>query len=264
MDLIQKLTSWLEENEMDKANSFIFSILSHADPQYYDPVKAHEYYLRTRELQGRQKTSDLKTQAQREGWSYSKSKIAEAKTQDLKNAADEQKAMVQELRGAAKEIRLEISAKLSAILERVSTDRHGKMSTIDENAKKELLRIESETQQKIDALPPIPKGISEKRRTKLSQERSDKLDEIRNESKSQKDGVKSKASEDKAGVSIETSLQKQSQREDTKSERDQLRVSLKDTIDSARENYVTLKDNLKAKYEADKQKEFEAIKQTVR
>ena len=33
---------------------FIDGLLMHADPPPYDPVKAHQYYLRTRELKGRQ------------------------------------------------------------------------------------------------------------------------------------------------------------------------------------------------------------------
>lgn len=36
-------------------DAFIEYFLSHMrDPQPYDPVKAHEYYLRTRQLKGRQ------------------------------------------------------------------------------------------------------------------------------------------------------------------------------------------------------------------
>jgi hypothetical protein len=248
---------------MDNANLFIFSILKHVDIPY-DPVKAHEYYIRNRELKGRQNTSDLKTQTKKEAWGYAKSQLDETKKQDLQLASDSNKTAVQQIREAAQGRRTEISDKLSLILDRFSNDRTARLDKITTDSQKELQKIEDETQKKIDALPPIPKGVSDKRRAELSKERSDELDKIRNESKSQKDGVRSKASEDKAGVSIETTIQKQSQRDSTNSDREQLRVTLKDTIDSARENYKALKDNLKATYEADKQSNFEAIKQTVR
>lgn len=34
--------------------------LQHYASPYYDPVKAHEYYMRTRELKGRRSTTKLK------------------------------------------------------------------------------------------------------------------------------------------------------------------------------------------------------------
>ena len=39
---------------MDKTERFIASVIKHAEaPRIYDPQKAHDYYMRTRELKGR-------------------------------------------------------------------------------------------------------------------------------------------------------------------------------------------------------------------
>ena len=40
-------------------NNKVDDFLQHYASQYYDPVKAHEYYMRNRELKGRRSTSDL-------------------------------------------------------------------------------------------------------------------------------------------------------------------------------------------------------------
>ena len=37
----------------------IDELLQHYASPYYDPVKAHEYYMRTRELKGRRSTTKL-------------------------------------------------------------------------------------------------------------------------------------------------------------------------------------------------------------
>lgn len=52
--------------------------LQHYASPYYDPVKAHEYYMANRELKGRRSTSSLDDTG-KEIWSYTKSKITEEK-----------------------------------------------------------------------------------------------------------------------------------------------------------------------------------------
>lgn len=45
--------------------------LQHYASPYYDPVKAHEYYMRTRELKGRRSTTKLNDEGKKV-WAYTK------------------------------------------------------------------------------------------------------------------------------------------------------------------------------------------------
>lgn len=244
---------------MSKVDDFIKSCLMHAEPQFYDPVKAHEYYLKNRELQDRQSSTNLKTDSKRQGWTYAKSQLKEVNKTDVTSASDANKVAVDEIRKGASERRTAIRDKLSAIFDQLSIDRKTSLVEISDNSKNELLKIENETQAKLDALLPIPKGISASAREKLSIKRSEEIAKIRGESKSQKDGVRSQASNQRTGVSVDIANKKQTQRDSTSSEREQLGSDLKASIDSARTNYETIKQDLKDKYETAKQTEYDAI-----
>ena len=56
--------------------------LRHYASPYYDPVKAHEYYMRTRELKGRS-TSSLNDEGKKV-WSYTKNNIKSEKAAKVK------------------------------------------------------------------------------------------------------------------------------------------------------------------------------------
>lgn len=45
--------------------------LQHYASPYYDPVKAHEYYMRTRELKGRRSATKLNDEGKKV-WAYTK------------------------------------------------------------------------------------------------------------------------------------------------------------------------------------------------
>ena len=62
--------------------------LEHYASKYYDPVKAHEYYMRTRELKNKREAESLKTTKQREIWQVSKDSIAKAKASEVKSTQD--------------------------------------------------------------------------------------------------------------------------------------------------------------------------------
>lgn len=191
---------------MDKAEDFIRRFIEHAGTTYYDPVKAHEYYLKTRELKGRRAASGLKTSKKQKGWAYSKSQIDEAKQKEQETAQDDFKAAVEQLRSNAQALRKQLTEKIKAI-------------SVD-------------TQAQIDALPKIPKGASPELRAKLTEERQKAIDEIRGKSMA-------------------------------KAEREKIGSELKAGVEVAREAYKTLKQNLKDKYEAEYQKEYDAIKANV-
>ena len=99
--------------------------------QYYDPVKAHEYYLRTRELKGRQKGAPL-TAKQKEGLAYVNSKIAENKKKDLTKAANDVQAQLDKLTSDANTKVKEIDKTMQDLFDKLSADRTSQVQQISE------------------------------------------------------------------------------------------------------------------------------------
>jgi hypothetical protein len=102
---------------MDDADAFVSSFLEHAGELPYDPVKAHEYYERTKKLKGRK--PGLKTQAQKEGWSYVQSQSREGRKTELDSAATNVKAALEQLRANADKRRKDLEEKISFLNVRI-------------------------------------------------------------------------------------------------------------------------------------------------
>lgn len=75
------------------------SIAHYASP-YYDPVKAHEYYERTKKLKGR-KTGTSLNDAGKEAKTYVRTQINSKRDQDLKNAESQSKKRTEERKKSA-------------------------------------------------------------------------------------------------------------------------------------------------------------------
>lgn len=75
------------------------SIAHYASP-YYDPVKAHEYYERTKKLKGRRTGTSLNDSG-REAKTYVRNRINTKRDQDLKNAESQSKKRTEERKNSA-------------------------------------------------------------------------------------------------------------------------------------------------------------------
>lgn len=75
------------------------SITHYASP-YYDPVKAHEYYERTKKLKGRRTGTSLNDSG-REAKTYVRNRINTKRDQDLKNAESQSKKRTEERKKSA-------------------------------------------------------------------------------------------------------------------------------------------------------------------
>src|SRR5215212_8902743 len=107
---------------------FVDEFLAHYASQYYDPAKAHEYYLRNRELKGRQSTKGM-SDTQRQAWSYTKNQIVLARKADLEGASEAQKTFLQQAREQAKALREEISAKMKDLIESLANKDTGETAS---------------------------------------------------------------------------------------------------------------------------------------
>jgi len=64
--------------------------LQHYASPYYDPVKTHEYYMRTRELKGRRSTTKLNDEGKKV-WAYTKNEISGKKKEKVKEEQEKRK-----------------------------------------------------------------------------------------------------------------------------------------------------------------------------
>ena len=94
--------------------------LRHYASQYYDPVKAHEYYMRTRELKGRS-TSSLNDEGKKV-WSYTKNNIKSEKAAKVKEEQEKRALKIKRLRAKAEATREQISSKLKTLNDKLSED----------------------------------------------------------------------------------------------------------------------------------------------
>ena len=84
--------------------------LRHYASKYYDPVKAHEYYMRNRELKGRRSTSKLSDEGKKV-WQYTKQQITEEKKSKVEAEKEAKDQKTEELREKASATRERITAK---------------------------------------------------------------------------------------------------------------------------------------------------------
>lgn len=276
--------------------NFLLNALSHYADQYYDPQKAHEYYLQNRELKGRQSSSGLTvkngkkvnkaaTQRKQEAWSYTKKQIDNAHKVDDKAAQQAHHDVVKQMQETARARRDELSKQLSDALKAISQQHSGDVQQISDSGKAELKtfavaqaakgkKISEDAANEIANLPVIPKGISTKARAKLIAERADKIAKIR---QTAVDGLSKIAEDTRTGSadiaagtvakrtasSADVQKQKQGAQNGANASREVVTAQLKTAVEKARIDYLTRKESLSAQYEATAQQEYDAIKARV-
>jgi len=90
--------------------------LQHYASPYYDPVKAHEYYMKNRELKGRRSVSKLSDEGKKV-WSYTKNEIKNEKKTKVEAEQETKKQRTEEFRSNAKAMRERISSRLKELNE---------------------------------------------------------------------------------------------------------------------------------------------------
>lgn len=132
-----------------------FKLLHASD--YYDPVKAHEYYLKTRELKGLspastpvapKKVTPASVEAakrretatrQREARAYVKDRISSQKTSEQTAQEAAQQARSESIRKNAEEVKARVMEKLTSAMDKVKAELLGvKLNVIPENATPKL------------------------------------------------------------------------------------------------------------------------------
>ena len=173
------------------------AVLRHYASPYYDPEKAHEYYMRTRELKGRSTTS-LNDEGKKI-WSYTKNNIKSEKAAKVKEEQEKRDQKITELREKAEATKEQISSRLKELNEAltqnasdrkksIDTDKDSDLEEIEKESSSEKERIDNKKDAEIERLMAIeiPSGLSKAERSKRVAERTAKIAKLRNDAKSDK------------------------------------------------------------------------------
>ena len=223
---------------VDETEKDMLDYLMHYASPYYDPVKAHEYYMRTRELKGRRSTSKLSDKG-KETWAYAKNSIKEEKKGKVENAKNEQNAKIAAHRAHAEESRQRITARLKKLNEALTAKASAKRKKNSEDVNAKIKKIQEEE---------YPSGISKEEKAKMVAERKEEIAKLRGEARA-----------DNAKVTKKTSKERSSNSQDAKEQRQVVATELKGAIAAAREAYKAAKSQLDASYEEIYQREFDKI-----
>lgn len=281
---------------MSRGKEYVESFLAHYASEYYDPAKAREYYLRTRELKGQQNASDLtvkngkkvnreRTDERKQAWAYAKNQIGENKKADLKAISEERKQIVDHARETSQARREEISNKLSNLLklltdqrssdaDSISADEEAELDQVEKRRADKTRKIRQEAEKKVDAIPAVPDGVVGPQRERLVAARNKKIARItgdaareigvvRNQANTEREAVSADADAKRKDLSTKTADQKVGEREAATANRERVTSELAATVDKARADYEAGKARLIAEYEAKQQDEFDAIKANV-
>ena len=262
-------------------NEKMATLIHYASP-YYDPVKAHEYYMRTRELKGRRSSSALSDEG-KEIWSYTKNEIKNEKSEKVKEEQARRKERIAELQQKAKITRTRITSNLKNLNSQLSimasikkkdinNNKKSDVETMREEADKKRSHIEERKTSEIKKLmdEKIPTGLSKEERAKKIAERSQKIAKLRSDAKADKAGIneqlksdkkdrQSEAQSQRAEVSNDTKAQKKENSNSAKSARARVSADLKSAVQAARDAYKSAKTDLDSSYEEIYQKEYDRI-----
>lgn len=200
--------------------------LKHYASPYYDPVKAHEYYMRTRELKGRKSTSGLNDKGKNAA-SYIKEQLNAERDSKIEKHKTRTTSQIEGVRTTSKN--------------QIQTIRNSTTNVI--NAKRDQMKREVEahttqTQSKIDSLREKLKGMSSEEKERMS-------DSIQNEIAQLREGNAAKRQELQATYKSDSTRLRDTQKTQTSSINEQKTNKVK----SLNEAHRTYKKDTKAEYE---------------
>lgn len=212
---------------------------AYASP-YYDPVKAHEYYMRTRQLKGRRSTAGM-SEEQRNAWSHVRNEVRTEKKQKTEAINTAQKSDIEGLRNEA-----------SAARERLAEKIRDRLEKLLEETKGERGQIERERQSKLKTLAPIPKTASESQKAHLRKANSYTRAKIEDEARKKKGAVTEDVSKERSNIS-----------ESGQSQRQEISENLKTVISSTREKVKGIKEALDKSTEETLDREYDNIMKNI-
>lgn len=240
---------------MDNDEKFI----AHEGKDYYDPVKAREYYLRTRELKGRRKSSDIKGDDKKQQWANSQKFLNAGKKKEQTAEALKYKDNVNKVRFLVAVRQKQLSAQIKQILEKVAEEAKKERESIAKERDAKLENLAADVKKKLESLPPIPKGVSEEKAIELRRERSEQILSIKNEAAKER-GQIVKDFSTLAAKSAETGRNKEKFVQAYAAKQQQeVATQLKSTLQQAKNRYLAVRDRVAGNYELKLQSIYNSI-----
>ncbi|WP_299488963.1 hypothetical protein [uncultured Gordonia sp.] len=237
------------------------SALAHYASPYYDPVKAKEYYERTKKLKGRNEGELSDTQ--KEAFGYAKNQITEEKTKVLKDTADKQREAIENIRRGAQAMREAVAARVTELLAKVEAAEAEQRDRIAAERAEKLQAISDKAAKAIAALPPVPPGVSKERAAELAANRRAEIAAIKGDSKREREQVAADSADAVEKLSEGSDRIKGSARGSANLDRDAIVKGVQGAIAKAQKDFDALKEAVKAKYETKYQSEYDAIKNSL-
>lgn len=214
--------------------------LWHYSSKYYDPVKAREYYLRTRELKGRKSAptkqlskEERKQQAktrekQSQATAYVRDQISKQQTEAQKKAAEKNAARLEKVRLRAEQAKQNIRDSLEALAKKLSAD------------------VEAVPKPKLNEIPanasPQQRAFLERQNAKLNKDYNRRVRAQAVNSRNEMAKARGKARDQLTKVGTE----------------------LKSAVGKARKDYAEKREAISVKYRKDLNKELKNIDKKVR
>jgi hypothetical protein len=265
---------------------YVGRFLAHYASEYYDPQKAHEYYIQNRELKGQQSTSGLTVKyatkskrgdktvmkvnkaasdRKKQAWAYAKNQIGEHKKADLKGLSEQRKQVVKQAQTTATARREEISNKLSNLLKLLTSQKSEDTDTIEENKKSALAKLDEEraakarkirddASSKIDAIPSVPDSVRGPARDRLVEARAKKIAKINGDASKDIQAVSKEYAAKGEAVSADADNQRKALAEKTTADRASGRESATATREQVGTQLKAAVDKARADYEAGKER----------
>lgn len=156
------------------------AFLAHYASQYYDPVKAREYYLKNRELKGREPAlSKESRENQRQAVDYVRNEVKTRKTADL----DANKATQDKLRAQAEVLSEKQKADAEAHkarMEKLSKEAEATRAAVMEKVTAQIEKIKEELAIPPNASPKVRAFLERKRATRLGNLQTKVKTELKN------------------------------------------------------------------------------------
>lgn len=234
------------------------SFLIHYASPYYDPVKAHEYYMEHRQLKGRKSTAGLNDTG-KEAARYVKQRLDEEKKGLIKTHKDLTDRNISGIRDAGnaetKRLREGTTADVKAISERANTEKQ----RLSEETRNEIKRSSDETKGKIANLRDSLKGMSKTRRLLERDKIQKEIDRLREENAATRTKLSEAlgiAKEDISSTAKSNSLRR---REVGKQDVDAVRTAQKEGIKSQRDTHTEYKKQVTEAYNKKYEDELEKM-----
>lgn len=234
--------------------------LEHYASPYYDPVKAHEYYMAHRKLKGRRSSSKL-NETGKEAWAYTKEQISKEKKSAIESERAKRDATIKSHREKAAESRERLSAKMKRINEILTqrAKRQRENATLRSKQKREAIARKREREiERLKSKEP-PSGLTKKQKSEWIAKRNNEIASLRDDAKAQVSTVSAETTNKRAEITTTTKNKRAEARESISKKRKRVANNLSKVIKATREAYKQAKDNIDVSYEQLYQREYDKI-----